>query len=143
MMRLSALPTARRASALACLFVVTACYTSLAPHEVALADSQRGTMVMLHMADGSARTGELLAVRDSSLVLLRNQRVVTASLSSIASIDLGDTRLDIAQGERTHDLLMRIRDASRFPYGITPAAMAALLRSTGQDAPTELRAGMP
>jgi hypothetical protein len=143
MMRLSGLSTSRRTSALACLLVLTACYTSPAPHVVALADSQRGAMVMLHMTDGSARTGELLAVRDSSLLLLRNQRVVTAPLSSIVSMDLGDTRLAVAQRERPRDLLERVRDASRFPYGITPAAMSALLRSTGQDAPTELRAGVP
>jgi hypothetical protein len=99
-------------------------------------------MVMLHMVDGSARTGELLAVRDSSLVLLRNRQVAVVPFSAVAIVDFGETRLSL---ERTPaaELLDRARRASRFPYGITPGAMAALLRSTGQEAPLELRPGAP
>ena len=130
------------ATALAGLVASTACHTSPAPDVVALADSQHGAMVMLHMVDGPARTGELLAVRDSSLLLLRNRQVVVAPLSAVASVDFGETSVRV---ERTSvaELLERARRASRFPFGITPGAMAALLRSTGQDAPVELRPGAP
>jgi hypothetical protein len=128
---------------MACLLALPACYTSPAPRAIALADPQRGASVTLHMTDGSARTGELLGVRDSSLVLLTNQRVVIAPLYTITSMDLGNARLAVVRGEGSRDLLDRARDASRFPYGITPAAMAVLLRSTGQDAPTELGPGVP
>jgi hypothetical protein len=142
MIRFSCNPSSWYASALAGLLALAACHTSPAPDVVALADSQRGAMVMLHMVDGSARTGELLAVRDSSLVLLRNRQVAVVPLSAVAIVDFGETRLSL---ERTPaaELLDRARRASRFPYGITPGAMAALLRSTGQEAPLELRPGAP
>ena len=128
-----------RACAAAWLLAGTACYTSPRPEEVALADPQRGGMVALFMNDGTERKGELLTVRTDSFILMLDGRVAVAPLSAVRTVGFDGEPLEVIEGGRMSARLMDVaRAASRFPFGITPPAMATLLKRSGQDAPIEL-----
>jgi hypothetical protein len=129
------------AGAAASMFMLVACWTSPKPEQEALADQQRGAAVTLRMTDGVAHSGELLSVRDTSIMLLLGQRVAVAPLSGVASIAFGQYGSPTPAGKE--GLLDQARTAARFPYGIPPAALTVLLRQAGQDAPVVLRPGTP
>lgn len=101
-------------------------------------------MVTLLLTDNRQRAGELLAVDDSSFVILDGRRVVVALRPSVRRIELGVfTRIDIpVTGMALRDRQSLAR-RSRFPYGISTAAMAALLKDAEQREPEVLRVSRP
>lgn len=141
MMRMNGSSGPRRVSAAASLLFIAACYTSPTPQKVALADRPLGATVTLRMTDGVVHSGELLAVRDSSLVLLLGERVAVAALSAVESVAFAPNGVPMSAARV--ETWNHVRGAARFPHGVTPAVLAILLQHAGQDAPIDLRAGAP
>ena len=122
-----------------------ACRTSPEPRRAAVDDSPRGASVVVHLADGRRLAGELLAVRDSSLLLLLpGNRVAVGHVADVDRVDLGtfgwsrqlDRNALTSPGGQE-----RARQASRFPYGLPDPALRAVLARFGQASPDTLRAG--
>jgi hypothetical protein len=86
----------------------------------------------------SAIAGELLEVRDSALIVRRGTEVLLVPTASIASVQVprGDNRTRTV----TPDKFQRdLRLISRYPSGISPSVMAALLSASGKAEPTVVR----
>ena len=125
--------------------VLSGCMTSKSPAKYVRATSVQGTLGSVHLRDGQTYDGELLAVDDSAFVLLRNGRVGRARFGDIQSVRFSELgKVEFAAGEiPSAKTLTRARILSRFPYGISPAAMTELLGASRQDAPDELRSQAP
>jgi hypothetical protein len=124
---------------------LTGCLTSPPALTVARADAQRGQFGSVYMSDGTQHSGELLALDDSTIVLLTRDRIAIGSLSRVngllfdqfATSDVGpDHRL-------SPSTLRKGRQASRFPYGITAPVLAMLLTNAKQSAPDRLEEMKP
>jgi hypothetical protein len=90
-------------------------------------------------ADGNALRVELLAVDDSSYIVLHRDRVVVALFRTLASArfdPIGTTTWTGASPSSDHRA--QLKYASRFPYGISPPLMARLLAKAGQQRPDDL-----
>ena len=133
------------ACCLASLIVIGSCTTSPAPRKVATADAHRGANVIVHMVDGAEHFGELLAVRDSSIVVLTRNRIAIGSFADIRGVTVGEfAPTDFTRGSWPLETsLGKLAPASRFPYGIAASPMAVLLESTKQTAPADLRTFVP
>lgn len=119
------------------LAALSSCYTSRTVDRVALADTQRGVTGWVRLTDGSVHGGELLALQDASLVMLAVDRVVVAPHSVIRRAEFGGFKSSDMQ-KLTSVVIDGGRRASRFPYGITSAAMAELLNGARQERPDTL-----
>ena len=122
-----------------------ACRTSPEPRRAAVDDSPRGASVVVHLTDRRRLAGELLAVRDSSLLLLLpGNRVAVGRVADVDRVDLGtfgwSRQLD-RNALTSPGGLERARQASRFPYGLPDPALRAMLARFGQTSPDTLRAG--
>jgi hypothetical protein len=143
--------SARRLShplpAAALLAALAGCATSPAPRRAATHDVPRGASVVLDLVDRRRHAGELLALRDSSLVLLLpTNRVAVARVADVGRVDWGNYSASGDFGARvwtTPQLQAHVRSASRFPFGLPDAALRTLLAGLGQAAPDTLRAGAP
>jgi hypothetical protein len=122
-----------------------ACRTSPDPQQAARADTPRGASVGVHLLDGQRHVGELLAVQDSSLViLLPANRVAVGRFADVGRVDWGDytSSRDFNTSVWTSPTLrQRGRLASRFPYGLPDRALRTLLARLGQTSPDTLRVG--
>ena len=133
------------AALLAAATAPTACHTSPPPEQYTPARDPRGVGGTLTMQDGRTVAGELLAVDDSSFVMLAGRRVGVARFGAVrraAFAHLGPVSRS-SGGRPTPQMLERARLLSRFPFGIPPAAMTALLADAQQAAPDDLAAGPP
>ncbi|MEP7384368.1 MAG: hypothetical protein ABI910_22010 [Gemmatimonadota bacterium] len=105
-------------------------------------DTHRGEIATVHMINGTAHTGELLGVRDSSIVLLLGDRLALDALADIAAVSVGSApSRKIAMG--TSETLTKLARASRFPFGITSSALSALLEQAKQSTPDTLATRTP
>jgi hypothetical protein len=120
-----------------------ACKTSPHPQQAARADTPRGASVGVHLLDGQRHVGELLAVQDSSLViLLPANRVAVGRFADVGRVDWGDyasSRNVSTSVWRSPTLRQQGLSASRFPYGLTQPAWRTLLARFGQTSPDTLR----
>ena len=134
-----------RACSVAWLIIQSSCMTSPPPRRIATADTHRGVSVIVHMIDGPEYYGELLAVRDSSIVVLTRNRIAIGSFADIRGVTVGEfAPTDFTKGWWPLETsLGKLAPASRFPYGIAASPMAMLLESTKQTAPADLRAFVP
>jgi len=106
--------------------------------------SVRGGMVTLLLTDNRQRAGELLALDDSSFVILDGRRVVVALRPAVRRIDFGAfARIDIPVTGMTLRDRQNLTRRSRFPYGMSTEAMAALLKDAEQREPEVLRVSRP
>jgi hypothetical protein len=82
---------------------------------------------------------ELLAVRDSSFVLLRDRQVVELPFAGIASSSFAhvDTRVS-SKTRPSPEELAKLRILSHFPQGLSAELERKLLESYGQTAPMVL-----
>jgi hypothetical protein len=112
---------------------------------VAQADTQRGAFGSVYMSDGTHHYGELLALDDSTIVLLTRKGVTIGSLSRIYGMSFDDFATYEVGPERhlSAGTLRKGRQASRFPYGITAPVMANLLANAKQTTPDRLEAMKP
>jgi hypothetical protein len=136
-------PSARAFLKVALVVLTSACvHTSQSPEEDVVS-AIRGGDVSLLLSDGDERDGELLAVVDSAFVILDGARVVVAPRPSVLLIDFGFTRIELPPdglSARDRETLVR---RSRFPYGMSSAALNALLQAANQRAPEIVRTIRP
>lgn len=103
------------------------------PNEFIPAFSGTGITATLAVADRGI-IGELLEVRDNSVVVLTTGRVVLVPFTNIAHGTFAHTDVTITNGVfPTSDDMTEVRMLSRFPYGIPPDALRRLLASRQQD----------
>jgi hypothetical protein len=140
--RRRALATAR---ALAGAVALASCRTSPPPQAVPQATSPYGAHSIVTLVDGKTFDGEVLAITDSSWILMVGDRVASVrdgAISNVRVADLGELRY--ADGGRpSASELHRARRVTRFPYGIAPEAMAALLAKSTQSSPDDLETRRP
>jgi hypothetical protein len=79
--------------------------------------------------------GELLAVEDSALLVLREQRLVRVPLRAISWARFPHTNVLIDRRNLLPEQRDRLRQLSRFPAGVSPDVMARLLVAHGQVEP--------
>jgi hypothetical protein len=79
--------------------------------------------------------GELLAVQDSALLVLRDDRVVLVLLAAIRVGSFSQRGVLVENGHALRGTLPRLRLVSRFPAGLTPELKARLLAAYGQTEP--------
>lgn len=127
-------------AALTGAMLVGACYTSPKPQAIPEATSLNGELGTVTLAYGRTFSGELLAVTDTSWVMLVGNRVSmvrSAALQKVLVPSTGD--IAYSGGKATSATrLEAARHAVRFPYGISPDVMSALLAKSGQQAPDDL-----
>jgi hypothetical protein len=121
----------------ALLAALSACFTSRPPGQVAREDSQRGAGGWIRLTDGTIHGGELLALEDVYVVMLTADRVAVAPRAVVRGAEFGRFKAEDLR-TLTSAVVDRGRRASRFPYGITSAAMAELLAVTKQQQPDTL-----
>jgi len=95
----------------------------------------------LRLRGGRELRAELLSVDSASVLLMLDSEVLVARFDDMERlrVDPGIEAVKYDGGILSAPLLQRIRERSRFPYGITPKALAALLEAGGRQAPTPVR----
>jgi hypothetical protein len=143
---MNVLKTSRRGAAvLALLYAAPACHTSPDPADAAHSSDNRGVYGVVEVG-GTAHYAELLSISDSMLVVLRAGDRVTVVPVQPTGVRVSFAGVSASSYDRTHlteEEMRRARAASRFPYGITPEAMRALLAYSRQAAPDTLRPPAP
>lgn len=128
---------AARSLASAALVLCTACFTSPSPRRAALVHSRQGETVTVHLSTGYAREGELIGTSDSTLVLMVGERVVVGKFVEIRGVTLRSTPWR-SYRPGTREAAEPLARASRFAFGVTDAALAALLAQSKQSTPEPL-----
>lgn len=104
--------------------------------DFSVANAPAGVATVVTLTSGATVSGELLEVRDTALVLRRDAEVLLVPSSAIANAQYQGTDL------RTHSLTpdgflqADLRLLSRYPSGISPNVMSALLSASGKSEPT-------
>ena len=104
-----------------------------------LALGPNGAMVTVQTTNQWA-TGELLAVRDDGVVILRGSKLAIAPFADLRSVKvtvLSD--YSIGAGAPPPDRRARLNAVSRYPQGIGPELQRKLLAQSGQTALDVLR----
>lgn len=114
------------------------------PEAFPVANSPAGVATTVVLRRGGTVTGELLEVRDTALVLRVDNKVALIPNTSIANAGFqgGDFRgndLRIHYVTPAEFRNSNLRLLSRYPSGISPSVMAALLSASGMSEPTVLR----
>ena len=124
--------------------ILTACMTSPAPRDSPRATSPYGQHTTLVLANGRSVAGELLAVTDTAWYLMVGGRVASARTAAITSmtVDLGKRGNHTVQLRDGAGLNAKrtqaARDGARFPHGIPPDIMTALLARSSQSEADDL-----
>lgn len=126
------------AFALGAALMSAACIHTSPDPEKEARERVRGEGYELALKSGQHVYGELLAVTDTTIVLLVGYRVAVAPRPIVTAIVSGWQLLSTPDGVIPSDDLATLRHRSRFPYGITSVAMTALLRASGQSSPDTL-----
>jgi len=126
---------------LALLGVIAAC--PVGPTARRLANSANGIYADVQLV-GRPKvrfSGELLAVRDSTLLLLRedDEHVVEVPIGAIRYASFAQHGTLIDQGNITRNDREKLRLRSRFPGGLSPELEARLLSAYGQTEPERPR----
>jgi hypothetical protein len=104
-----------------------------------VANSPAGVAASVSIRSGGMIVGELLEVRDTALVLLRGTEVVLVPNALIINVRFQGGNLR-TQSLTPEDFAARgLRLLSRYPSGISPQVMAALLSGSGRSDPTVVR----
>jgi hypothetical protein len=124
-------------AAFAGLLLLGGCYTSTNPQGYFRGAIANGVSGVLRVHDGRTVRGELLEVRDSAYVLLVSAHVTVVPYRTISSakFEEQDWTMSGFFANPSPQTRERLRWDSRFPFGIRPAAMDALLRASGQTEP--------
>ena len=126
-------------AALAVVPALVACRTSPPPRTIPHATSPYGEQISVTLKDNRSFVGELLAVSDSSLMLMVHNRVAFARAGAISAVRASRfaLRYSDAAGPPSKEL-EKARRGARYPYGISPEVLAALLAKTSQSSPVDL-----
>ena len=99
-----------------------------------------GATAQVHVVGGRVVTGELLAIDDSTLVIMEKQRVVVVPFDAVRMV--GIERLTLERGAALYHARFR-REATmraRYPHGLGADLTARLVARAGQQAPDTARA---
>lgn len=95
-----------------------------------------GAEMQIELENGSRIAGELLAVDDTSFVLLSDAQITVAPFDLVRWADVAQMGTQIAEGEPPARLQReRLARVARYPQGIAPELMRALLANYGQEQP--------
>ncbi len=133
----------RRVALVACA-LLPACFTSPRATADPRATLARGITCDVAYSNRRPLQGELLAVGDSAYTLLVGQTVVVAMYHNAISASFhiprsGGSRTGV-NGWPSQTVRDDVVSYARFPLGIPPQALSALLRAGGQVAPDTARA---
>ena len=109
------------------LLLLGACYVGPSVKRYAPAHGPAGATVQLGLPGDRTVGGELLAVEDSTLLLLEARQLVRVDIASIRSLR-GPNISTRAFGDAERE---RLRLISRYPQGVSPELEASLLRAYG------------
>jgi hypothetical protein len=103
-----------------------------------VASAPAGVATTVTLRSRGMVSGELLEVRDTALVLRRGTEVLLVPTSAIADAQYQGG--DLKAHSLTPDQFLRadLRLLSRYPSGISPRVMSALLSASGKSEPTLL-----
>ena len=104
---------------------LSACHIGPSVETFAPANGPDGVDVLLTVR-GRDVEGELLEVRDTALLVLRNDRLLLVPVRAISI------------GRFIQDSHLRLQDVSRFPAGVTPEILTRLLAAYSQTEPDQL-----
>jgi hypothetical protein len=130
----------RLLAASALLATLTACKTSPSPHDYLPAVEPAGIRGDLTTTwDHGAIRVELLAVDDSSYIVLSRDRVAVAPFRVVRMAVFEPIGTTTRNGRApSSDHRSQLRYASRFPFGIPVDVMSRLLEKSGQKRPDDL-----
>jgi hypothetical protein len=96
------------------------------------ANGPAGATVTVELHDDRAIGGELLAVEDSSLLLVEKRQLIRLGIASVRV--LKGPRLSTSGRELSERVRERLRLISRYPQGVSPELEARLLHAYGASA---------
>lgn len=109
--------------------LVAACTIGTHAKNYAPAKGPAGAMVNLQLTDRTRITGELLAVEQTALLILRDSQLVRIELSRVRT---GSAPKLSFNGQLRGDSRDRLRLISRYPQGVSPELEGQLARAYGQ-----------
>jgi hypothetical protein len=122
----------RRLWRLGCgLLLVAGCSVGTSARGYAPAKGPAGAILELRLTDKTRMTAELLAVEDSSFLLLHDAQVTRVPLSQVQSGHGPKVSFSEELGTRTRE---RLRLISRYPQGVSAELEGRLLQAYGQTA---------
>jgi hypothetical protein len=104
-----------------------------------VATSPAGVAAGVSVQSGGMIVGELLEVRDTALVLLRGTEVMLVPNALIVNVRFQGGNLRPQSLTPNEFVGGGLRLLARYPSGISPAVMAALLAASGRSEPTVAR----
>ena len=116
-------------NAVGCCLIVAACTVGTHARNYQPARGPAGAMVNLELLDKSRTRGELLAVEDSTLLLLRDSQLVRVPLSQVRSGRAPKVSFNSRMRTGTREQLRLI---SRYPQGVSTELEGRLLTAYGQ-----------
>ena len=112
--------------------LLTACSVGTTGRNYQPAKGPAGAVMSLELSGARALTGELLAVEQSSLLVLASGQLLRVPLPLIQSGRA--PKVSFSGGTLNEVLRERLRLISRYPQGVSPALEARLLEVYGQTA---------
>jgi hypothetical protein len=109
------------------------------PEAFPVANSPAGVAAGVSVRSGGMIVGELLEVRDTALVLLRGTEVVLVPNVLILNVRFQGSNLRTQSVTPAEFVGSGLRLLARYPSGISPTVMAALLSASGRSEPTVAR----
>src|SRR5688572_9736134 len=113
------------------ILISIGCTTGPAPNDHPLARSAAGSMAMVETNQGW-RTGELLEVRDTALVIASTKEVVLVPLRVIRTIRFADLEYWYNRGEHGEEAIAAFKRISRFPGGAPSGVLDEIVRRSGR-----------
>lgn len=101
-----------------------------------IANSPEGVAATVLFRTEGSIAGELLEVRDTALVLRRGTEVLLVPNAAVATVRLDGAGFGTRSMTPDQFRQRQLHLLSRYPSGITPAVMAALLSASGKPEPT-------
>jgi hypothetical protein len=114
------------------LLALTACQIGTSAQGYPPAKGPAGVMLNIQLADKSKLTGELLAVEDSSLLILQGPEILRVRLNSVRAGS--GPKVSFTGKNLAGDLRERLRLVSRFPQGVSAELEPRLIQAYGQTA---------
>lgn len=117
---------------LALLLLLAGCSVGPTTRGYQPATGPAGAAVTLALTDDRSVGGELLAVEDTTLLLLENRQLIRVDLATVRS--LKGPRLNVSRANLTGAVRERLRLISRYPQGVSSDLEARLLQAYGTTA---------
>ena len=128
--------SARMALGASALLLLAACPVGTTGKGYAPARGPAGATVTLEVAGGTKVVAELLAVEDSTLLVLRAGRLARVALSQVTSGKA--PKVSFAGPTLAGETRERLRLISRYPQGVSADLEARLLEAYGQSGVEEV-----